>query len=368
MQVAGVQETVTVLAEVPVVRLKESDFEQSIRSETIDSIPLNGRQFVDLISLVPGVAARPPGEDQGAVREGFFTPSLGQEPFERVPLDKRYTNLLKIGAFGPLQDSGTPWLANPTFYSYVIPRGQVRSSGGITITGRGQPYIVYELLGIPVPDPANPPILTLSSIPTLTGGRLTPEAALAILNRFFPGPGYDQFVFLAETGSASINSGRPLNFVFQPPLIDQVGTIQRPVETAYTDSFNVGVEQALGAGFSIDAELFIRRSRKLLARRVINLLDSPRSANCNGNTTDGGPCIAELQYNGFLDTNALLVALKRRQAGRFSFLASYSFTDATDNFSTLRVPPSAGEQSTRDSDWISLRFLSGSDERQERQR
>jgi hypothetical protein len=204
---------------------------------------------------------------------------------------------------------------------------------------------VYELLGIPVPDPANPPILTLSSIPTLTGGRLTPEAALAILNRFFPGPGYDQFVFLAETGSASINSGRPLNFVFQPPLIDQVGTIQRPVETAYTDSFNVGVEQALGAGFSIDAELFIRRSRKLLARRVINLLDSPRSANCNGNTTDGGPCIAELQYNGFLDTNALVVALKRRQAGRFSFLASYSFTDATDNFSTLRVPPSAGEQS-----------------------
>jgi len=287
--------------------------------------------------------------DQTILESIATVPELGgvQFGFGRFQILSRggsFFNNPSIGAFGPLQDSGTRWLANPRFYSFIIPQGQVRSSGGISITGQGQPYIVYDLLGIPVPDRATPPVLTFSSISELTGGRLTPEAALAILNGFFPGPGYDQFIFLEETGSASINTGRPLTFMFQPPAIDAVHTILRPVKTAYTDSFSIGVEQALGAGLSIDAEVFIRRSRNLLARRVINLLDSPVSANCNGNTTDGGPCIGQLQYNGFLDTNALLVALKKRLAGRSSFLLSYTFTDATDNFSTLRVPPSAGEQ------------------------
>src|SRR5206468_3440266 len=51
------------------------------------------------------------------------------------------------------------------------------------------------------------------------------------------------------------------------------------------------------------------------------------------------------QYIGFLDTNALTVSLRKRFSHHHSFLASYTYTDAIDNFSTLRVPPAAGETS-----------------------
>jgi hypothetical protein len=127
--------------------------------------------------------------------------------------------------------------------------------------------------------------------------------------------------------------------------ISTIQTVQHPEETPYTDSFNLGMERALAGDFSVDAEVFIRRSRNLLARHVINLLPVPVSGSCAGNTVNQGPCNQQLQYIGFLDTNALTVSLRKRFTHRYSFLASYTYTDAVDNFSTLRVPPAAGETS-----------------------
>ena len=288
------------------------------------------------------------------------TPGLGgvqfaTESWHTIPRGGAHFNNPSIGAFGPLQDSGIRWLASPKFYSYLIPEGDVRTSGDISITGKGEPFIVYDLLGIPVPDPVNPPILEYGSIPELTGGRLTPEAALDILNDFFPvpesptalpgAPSTGTFVFLDETGSSSINGGRPLSFIESPRAFDGIQTIQRPHTTPYTDSFNVGIEQALGGDLSIDAELFIRRSKNLLSRRVTNLRDVPVSNTCDGNTVDGGSCTHVIEPLGFLDTNALTIALRKRFSSGYSFLASYTYTDATDNFSTLRVPPASGETS-----------------------
>jgi hypothetical protein len=60
---------------------------------------------------------------------------------------------------------------------------------------------------------------------------------------------------------------------------------------------------------------------------------------------DGGPCRNELQYIGFLDSNVFTLALKKRLSHRYSFLASYTYTDAEDNFATLRVPPLGGQTS-----------------------
>ncbi|MGE3190591.1 MAG: carboxypeptidase regulatory-like domain-containing protein, partial [Vicinamibacterales bacterium] len=61
LPVAGVAETVQVTCEVPLVEVARSDVTNRVTTETIDALPLNGRNFVDLIGLVPG--ARPdPGQ------------------------------------------------------------------------------------------------------------------------------------------------------------------------------------------------------------------------------------------------------------------------------------------------------------------
>lgn len=55
LEVAAVAEQLTVLAQVPAIDFKESSSRQVIDSQTIDSIPLNNRNYLDLIRLTPGV-------------------------------------------------------------------------------------------------------------------------------------------------------------------------------------------------------------------------------------------------------------------------------------------------------------------------
>ena len=290
--------------------------------------------------------------DQTILEAAVFTPELGgiqlaSFDFQLIPRGGSFYNNPGIGAFGPLQDSGTLWLANPKFYSYLIPAGDTRTAGNQTIVGLGQPYIVYQLLGIPVPDPTNPPVLTAESIPQLTNGSVTAQQALQILNNFFPGPSGPQFDFLPDQGPHSIITGESLVFKNRgaQPHIDTIQTIQHPFKTPYTDSFNIGVQQAIAGDFSLDAEYFYIRGRDLLARRVINLLSPPPGQGCFANTVDGGPCNRQLQYIGFLNSNLFTVTLHKRFAHHYSFSASYTYTHAVDNFSTYRVPPLGGETS-----------------------
>lgn len=56
MEIAPVSEQVTVTAEVPLIDATTSSTRQVIDTSMIDSIPLNGRNYLDLIQLLPGVA------------------------------------------------------------------------------------------------------------------------------------------------------------------------------------------------------------------------------------------------------------------------------------------------------------------------
>src|ERR1035438_6222841 len=56
MEVASHKESVTVTAEVPLIDVTSSSTRGVIESSVIDSIPLNGRNYLDLIQLLPGVA------------------------------------------------------------------------------------------------------------------------------------------------------------------------------------------------------------------------------------------------------------------------------------------------------------------------
>jgi len=250
------------------------------------------------------------------------------------------------GAFDYLTSSGTRWLSNPKFYAHVFPVGADATVGAQSMTALGKPHIMYELLGIAVPDPANPPKLLHGNIATLTGGAHTPESALAVINNYFPNPDAKadpQFLWLEETGASSLNTGRPLAYNFNPLTPDYIFEIDRPFQLPYTDSLNIGIEQAIGDNLSIDGQVFIRRSKDLLTRRISNLLAVPIAGVCHGNTTDGGFCRQRLENMGYLNSNVFALSLNKRFSKRHSYMISYTFTDATDNFSTLRIPPSSGE-------------------------
>ncbi len=292
------------------------------------------------------------------------TPSLGgiqvgSQSIQTIDRGASFYNNPLMGAYGFLQASSSRILANPLFFQDILPTSKTHSSGGCTFTGKGKPLAVYDLLGISVSNPKIPPVLNKTSIPTLTGGTHTAESAVALLNTTYgaaanaaglPGctnPGGDQFKYLHETGVNSLNKGEPLIFLFRQLelQIDSIQTMSNPTSTPYTDSFNIGIEQALGNDISIDVQFFARRSRDLLTRRVVNLLDVPVSASCSGNTVNKGPCERRMEYLGFLDSNAITLSLNKRFSNNYSFLANYSYTQATDNFSTLRVPPPSSEVS-----------------------
>ena len=221
--------------------------------------------------------------------------------FQAIPRGGSFFNNPAIDAFGPLQDARHA-VARPTpsSSSTSFPAGEVRR-GQHDDDGAGTALIVYDLLGIPVPNPASPPILTASSIPQLTSGRLTAQAALNIINAFFPVPQGPQFAYLEETGPNSLATGQPLIFKFRQlqAEVASVQTIQHPTKTPYTDSFNLGIERAVARDFSIDAEVFIRRSRDLLVRRAVGLLDVPVAANCAGTPSAAGRATAASGTSAF---------------------------------------------------------------------
>lgn len=280
--------------------------------------------------------------DAGLLGPALLAPDVGGATFSifsfwSMPRGGAFFSNPGLNAFGPLQAGGTRFLANPTLFSYLMPAGQRLSSGGISITGLGRPYIVYELLGVPVPDPRNPPVLTAQSIPTLTGGRLSAQQA-DILNGFFPNPlGYAQFFYVPANYAGQVMREGTLAFKFRTEdvLKEEIQSFEEPFKTPYVDSFNIGVERQLFGIMSLDVQYFRRNGRRLLARRVANLRDQPVSSSCRGNTTDGQPCNRQLQPIGFSDVNAVTVSLRKHMSRRHSYLLSYTYTDATDNFNTL---------------------------------
>src|SRR5688572_14086480 len=66
MRLATVQETVTVTGEAPLVDSQRSELAGRISAGQVQDLPLNGRNWLDLVALVPGARGNP-----GTVRAGF---------------------------------------------------------------------------------------------------------------------------------------------------------------------------------------------------------------------------------------------------------------------------------------------------------
>lgn len=66
MKVATVQETVTVTGESPLIETQKSELAGRVTATQVEGLPLNGRNWLDLVALVPGARGNP-----GAIRAGF---------------------------------------------------------------------------------------------------------------------------------------------------------------------------------------------------------------------------------------------------------------------------------------------------------
>jgi hypothetical protein len=68
LEVGNLTETVEVSAAEPLLQTDSSSVSSTLTSESIQGIPLNGRNFIDLVTLQPGVNAGTPGSIQSGAR------------------------------------------------------------------------------------------------------------------------------------------------------------------------------------------------------------------------------------------------------------------------------------------------------------
>ncbi|MEM7584529.1 MAG: acetylornithine deacetylase/succinyl-diaminopimelate desuccinylase family protein [Acidobacteriota bacterium] len=194
---------------------------------------------------------------------------------------------------------------------------------------RANPFHLYELLGIAVGDPSLPPVVTADNIQQLAG--MTAEQALALLEATYPGTDWEFF----DVPGGSIVGDRVLSFFPRGPL-DQSRTVSVFSEdrTPKTEAFTLGIEHRLSANWTASLDYVHRRTEDLLTRRIVNLFDVPPGDPNFAQTTDGGPRISAVTYDGFIDYDGFVLSVRRPFSGRYGLTASYTYSDSTDNLLT----------------------------------
>ncbi len=194
---------------------------------------------------------------------------------------------------------------------------------------RANPLALYQLLGITVPDPSKPPVVTSDNVQQLSGK--TPDQVIALLESTYPGTDWRFF----DVPGGSIVGNRVLSFFPRGPL-DQSRDVSQYSQdkTPWTRAFSVGIDQELTANMTMSAMYVHRRSRDLLTRRIVNLFDVPPGDPNFGKTTDGGPRISQVGYDGRINYDGVILSLRKRFNDRYQLTVSYTGSRARDNLLT----------------------------------
>jgi hypothetical protein len=86
MEVGGLSEEVTVTGDTPLVNTSSAELSYLVGADTIDALPLNGRNYTDLALLQPGVLAYPHRDGGSVVAHGLGMSINGQDPRSNVYL------------------------------------------------------------------------------------------------------------------------------------------------------------------------------------------------------------------------------------------------------------------------------------------
>ncbi|MEO5897086.1 MAG: TonB-dependent receptor [Vicinamibacterales bacterium] len=197
---------------------------------------------------------------------------------------------------------------------------------------RANPFAIYQLLGIPVGNPSAPTVVTAENVQQLSGR--TPQQALALLETMWPGTDWEFF----DVPGGSILGNRVLSFFPRGPLsLSRELSVYSEDRTPWTRAFSAGVDRQLAGQFSVSATYVHRRTRDLLTRRITNLFDVPPGNPNFGRTTDGGPRLNEVTYDGRVNYDGIILALRKRYADRYQLQLSYTGSRGRDNLLTGQV-------------------------------
>jgi outer membrane receptor protein involved in Fe transport len=215
----------------------------------------------------------------------------------------------------------------------------------LAATLSGDPLSLYNTLGIAVSDPTRPPTVNFDNITQLTGGRYTPEQAVALLNQRFPGGNFVWTPF-----PSPLIGGRVITFEAFPGL-DPTGRsgyfqgVEDPLKTPVTYAGSIGVERQLFGNVSAQFEYIHRNTNRILARRLINLEDDPTNARGLRGVTyakDGaqaGQGFQQLGYAGVIRYRGIVLSMVRRYSNNYYYRLSYTYANAKDNVTTDVVEP-----------------------------
>jgi hypothetical protein len=135
LSVAGLIENVSVTDTLPVIEVARTQLTETIRPREIDELPLNGRNYLDLALLVPGVSRTNTGSVQ-RFAETSAVPGTGLS----IAGQRNLNNSYMMDGLSANDDAAD--LAG-TFYSQEVVREfQVVTSGGIAEFGRASSGVI----------------------------------------------------------------------------------------------------------------------------------------------------------------------------------------------------------------------------------
>jgi hypothetical protein len=135
LEVEGMSEHVTVKAEVPILETVRTQLTETVRPAEIDRLPLNGRNYLDLAMLVPGVSPTNTGSNQ-RFAETSAVPGQGIS----VAGQRNLANSFIVDGVSANDDAAD--LTGTYFSQEVIREFQVVTSGGIAEFGRASGGVV----------------------------------------------------------------------------------------------------------------------------------------------------------------------------------------------------------------------------------
>jgi hypothetical protein len=135
LEVAGVSAQVNVAGDVPLIETVRTQVTETIQPREIDNLPLNGRNYLDLALLVPGVSATNTGSNQ-RFAETSAVPGQGLS----IAGQRNLYNSFVVDGVSANDDAAD---LTGTYYSEeVVNQFQVVTSGGIAEFGRASGGIV----------------------------------------------------------------------------------------------------------------------------------------------------------------------------------------------------------------------------------
>jgi hypothetical protein len=136
--VAGLTESVQITADLPVIESVRTQVAETVVPREIDELPLNGRNYLDLALLVPGVSRTNTGSNQ-RFAETSAVPGQGLS----IAGQRNLSNSFVVDGLSANDDAAD---LTGTYYSQdVIREFQVVTSGGIAEFGRASSGVVNIL-------------------------------------------------------------------------------------------------------------------------------------------------------------------------------------------------------------------------------